>query len=307
MIRFAQLMDAYCCRDVGEIVFKSRGDDFVIPRTIRGETFPRVVGNPMQRHDTHARGQLVVVSAGHTAFARRNALVGIKRETTHSRFSSNRIPWFANVITVKRRATMSRIFDHSEAKFLSQRTHSAHIGNPAAIVHRDDGAQSFAPCYCRGTHGAGMVTIEVQILLTAIHQQRLGVEISDHLCCSGESHSRHKDRLPSLQADAFQCQMQSSRCAIDRDGMPHTHVSSEFRFKLFGFWPCRQPTRAQRIDHFVDLIVSDYRPKERYLHMACRRIRAAYYSRVRTSTIYRFISLPSEVAYLACNFHPCFS
>src|SRR5256885_1144859 len=66
-LSFAQLMKPNGRGDVGEVVFETWSDDFVIPGTFGGITFPGVARNAVQRHDAHPIGIFIIVSASHAA------------------------------------------------------------------------------------------------------------------------------------------------------------------------------------------------------------------------------------------------
>ena len=56
LIAFLQLFDADGSRNVSQIVLKSRVENFIVPRTFLGITFPSVMADSMEAHHPHPLG-----------------------------------------------------------------------------------------------------------------------------------------------------------------------------------------------------------------------------------------------------------
>src|SRR5262245_15565136 len=64
-----KLLDANRSRNVRQVVFESRVENFVVPRTFLGIAFPSVMADPVETHYPHSLCPFRVLCRRHPAFA----------------------------------------------------------------------------------------------------------------------------------------------------------------------------------------------------------------------------------------------
>src|SRR5207302_1757599 len=103
----------------------------------------------------------------------------------------------------------------------------------------------------------GVRDVEIEILYTAISQDRARAEVPDHLGRGGERHGGHDHALARLQANGFQREVQCGGAGIDRDGVLVFEVIGELTLELFRPGPGREPATLERINNLVDFLSTD--------------------------------------------------
>ena len=93
---------------------------------------------------------------------------------------------------------------------------TGNVSNLSSVMDGNDCSNVFAARPGRFDLPGGIRDIEVKVRLPAIHQQRRGVEITDHFRRGGKRHRRHDHRLAGFQPDRFQCQVQRGGAAGPR-------------------------------------------------------------------------------------------
>jgi len=197
-IGLAQLMDADGGGDIGEIVFKAGRSDLVVPGAIGGVSFPCVARDAVQGHEPHAVGMFVGLSAGHSALAGGDGFVGVERVAANLGGTADGQPGLVFIFAIPRGATVSRVFDDFEMKFLGEAADASDVADLAAVMDGDDGDNFMSVSASVLDFSACIEDIEVEIGGATVGQQRNGVEIADDFGGGGKGHRGDDDILAGL-------------------------------------------------------------------------------------------------------------
>ena len=154
---------------------------------------------------------------------------------------------------------MGGIFDHVKVVLPGQVADPADIADLTPIVDRDDCGDLSATCERGFNSLSGSGYIDVQVVRSAIDQQRNGIEITHHFGRGCKRHRRDYDRLAGFQSDRFERQMQRRGAGINRYRMGVLNVTRKLPLELFCFRTARQPAGPQAIDHLTDFRLTDAR------------------------------------------------
>jgi len=152
---------------------------------------------------------------------------------------------------------MSRVFNDLKLIFPSESLDAVDIADLTAVMHGNDGGHVDPFGQGRLDLSLGIRDVQVEIFGTAIHEQRARAKVADDLGGGGKSHRGDDYSLPGLEANGFEGEVQSGGAGVEGDGVFLAKISRKLRLELLGLRPRRQPTAAQSVNDFVDLVLAD--------------------------------------------------
>jgi hypothetical protein len=121
-------------------------------------------------------------------------------------------------------------------------------------MHRHDGHHPFTAFDGGANSRVRVRHVQVEVLRSAIDQERVGVEIAHHFGRRGEGHGRDHDRIALFHAHRFQGEVEGGGAGVDGDGMGMTEVAGELVFELFDARAGGEPAALERSDDLVDFL-----------------------------------------------------
>ena len=235
---------------VGHIVLEAREHDLVIPRPAPIVAAPPVAGHAVQAHRPRALEECRIAGE-HPALGSRHVLGRIEAEGGRVATRSDRPPAILGGHRV------GRVLDHRESGPARQLVDELEVHGMARVMDRQDGSRP------RGERGGGQCGIDVQGVRLHVDQHGSSARVLDHVDGGGERHGRRDDLVPRADPERHERGVQRGRARAERQRPWPADVGGEGLLEALGLRPRRDPGRAQRFHHLLDLFLADQRCRER--------------------------------------------